>query len=110
MVSVRWTGVDGHSTMGLVGASAWEGSACVGTLGHLVVEYVAKRHNLKLTHIPYNTAAFADIIGLRGMKAVAAHGYEIEDDDHVHLPRLAVDFNQRSTGRLRRLIDELNCF
>jgi len=34
-------------------------SSGVGTLGHLVVEYVAKRHNLKLTHIPYNTAAFA---------------------------------------------------
>jgi len=30
-----------------------------------VVEYVAKRHNLKLTHIPYNTAAFADIIAGR---------------------------------------------
>ena len=40
-------------------------SSGVGTLGHLVVEYVAKRHNLKLTHIPYNTAAFADIIAGR---------------------------------------------
>src|SRR6476659_9758512 len=40
-------------------------SSGVGTLGHLVVEYVARRHNLKLTHIPYNTAAFADIIGGR---------------------------------------------
>jgi len=40
-------------------------SSGVGTLGHLVVEYVARRHNLKLTHIPYNTAAFADIIAGR---------------------------------------------
>lgn len=40
-------------------------SSGVGTLGHLVVEYVAKRHGLKLTHIPYNTAAFADIIAGR---------------------------------------------
>ena len=32
----------------------------VGTLGHLVVEYVARREGLKLNHIPYNTAAFAD--------------------------------------------------
>ena len=40
-------------------------SSGVGTLGHLVVEYVAKRHDLKLTHIPYNTAAFADIIAGR---------------------------------------------
>jgi len=40
-------------------------SSGVGTLGHLVVEYVAKHHDLKLTHIPYNTAAFADIIAGR---------------------------------------------
>ena len=40
-------------------------SSGVGTLGHLVVEYVAQRHRLKLTHIPYNTAAFADIIAGR---------------------------------------------
>ena len=40
-------------------------SSGVGTLGHLVVEYVANRNGLKLTHIPYNTAAFADIIGGR---------------------------------------------
>ncbi|MEA3025910.1 MAG: hypothetical protein QOF91_1195 [Alphaproteobacteria bacterium] len=40
-------------------------SSGVGTLGHLVVEYVAKRHDLKLTHIPYNTAAFVDIIAGR---------------------------------------------
>jgi len=37
----------------------------VGTLGHLVVEFVAKREGLKLNHVPYNTAAFADIIGGR---------------------------------------------
>jgi tripartite-type tricarboxylate transporter receptor subunit TctC len=40
-------------------------SSGVGTLGHLVVEFVATRHGLKLTHIPYNTAAFADIIAGR---------------------------------------------
>jgi tripartite-type tricarboxylate transporter receptor subunit TctC len=40
-------------------------SSGVGTLGHLVVEYVARRQGLKLTHIPYNTAAFADIIAGR---------------------------------------------
>ena len=40
-------------------------SSGVGTLGHLVVEYVAKRQGLRLTHIPYNTAAFADIIAGR---------------------------------------------
>jgi tripartite-type tricarboxylate transporter receptor subunit TctC len=37
----------------------------VGTLGHLVVEFVAEREGLKLNHVPYNTAAFADIIAGR---------------------------------------------
>jgi tripartite-type tricarboxylate transporter receptor subunit TctC len=40
-------------------------SSGVGTLGHLVVEYVAKQNGLKLSHIPYNTAAFADILAGR---------------------------------------------
>jgi tripartite-type tricarboxylate transporter receptor subunit TctC len=40
-------------------------SSGVGTVGHLVVEYVAAKNGLKLTHIPYNTAAFADIIAGR---------------------------------------------
>ncbi|AMN39448.1 Bug family tripartite tricarboxylate transporter substrate binding protein [Rhodoplanes sp. Z2-YC6860] len=40
-------------------------SSGVGTVGHLVVEYVAGKNGLKLTHIPYNTAAFTDIIGGR---------------------------------------------
>ena len=54
--------------------------------------------------------AFSDIVGPRGLKAVPPHEHEVEDDDHVHLSRLAVDFNQQSTGRLRSLIDELNRF
>jgi len=40
-------------------------SSGVGTLGHLVMEYLAKRQGLHLNHIPYNTAAFADIIAGR---------------------------------------------
>ncbi len=40
-------------------------SSGVGTVGHLVVELVARQNGLKLTHIPYNTAAFADIIAGR---------------------------------------------
>jgi tripartite-type tricarboxylate transporter receptor subunit TctC len=40
-------------------------SSGVGTVGHLVVEYVAKKNGLTLTHIPYNTAAFADILAGR---------------------------------------------
>lgn len=40
-------------------------SSGVGTVGHLVVEYVASKNGLKLTHVPYNTAAFADILAGR---------------------------------------------
>jgi tripartite-type tricarboxylate transporter receptor subunit TctC len=40
-------------------------SSGVGTLGHLVMEYFAKQQGLHLNHIPYNTAAFADIIAGR---------------------------------------------
>ena len=40
-------------------------SSGVGTVGHLVVELVARQNGLRLTHIPYNTAAFADIIAGR---------------------------------------------
>jgi tripartite-type tricarboxylate transporter receptor subunit TctC len=40
-------------------------SSGVGTVGQLVVEYVAGRNGVKLIHSPYNPAAFADIIGGR---------------------------------------------
>jgi tripartite-type tricarboxylate transporter receptor subunit TctC len=59
-----------HSVNDLVAAAkanrfSGYASSGVGTVGHLVVEYVAGKNGLKLTHIPYNTAAFADIIGGR---------------------------------------------
>ena len=40
-------------------------SSGVGTFGHLVVEYVSKQQGIKLSHIPYNTAAFVDILAGR---------------------------------------------
>jgi tripartite-type tricarboxylate transporter receptor subunit TctC len=59
-----------HSVADLIAAAkagkfAGYASAGVGTLGQLVVEYVAKQNGLKLTHIPYNTAAFTDILAGR---------------------------------------------
>lgn len=38
------------------------GSSGVGTLGHLVTEFVIQKTGIKLDHIPYNTAALGDII------------------------------------------------
>jgi uncharacterized protein (TIGR00730 family) len=54
--------------------------------------------------------AFADILGPRGIRASEPSEHEVSDGDHLDLKRLTVDFNQRSVGRLRRLIDELNGF
>ncbi|MEN6466522.1 MAG: TIGR00730 family Rossman fold protein [Syntrophaceae bacterium] len=54
---------------------------------------------------------FQDILLPGG--TIAASGAlqaEIDDADAVHLPRLAIDFNRRSFGRLRELIDAVNDF
>ena len=53
-------------------------------------------------------AAFADILGPRGIAPVQASATETADNDALECLRLAVDFNRSSFGRLRRLIDELN--
>ncbi len=44
------------------------------------------------------------------MKGVEPSEAEVAEGDFPELPRLALDFNQRSYGRLRRLIDGLNAF
>ena len=59
-----------HSVADLIAAAKADklsgyASSGVGTVGHLVVELVARQNGLKLTHIPYNTAAFADILAGR---------------------------------------------
>jgi tripartite-type tricarboxylate transporter receptor subunit TctC len=59
-----------HSVADLVksakaGTFSGYASSGVGTLGQLVVEYVTAKNGLKLTHIPYNTAAFTDILAGR---------------------------------------------
>jgi uncharacterized protein (TIGR00730 family) len=53
---------------------------------------------------------FTEVLGPGSLKAVQPTQEEIEDGDALELSRLAVDFNQRSRGRLRRLIDALNGF
>ncbi|MFN2388475.1 MAG: TIGR00730 family Rossman fold protein [Actinomycetota bacterium] len=50
---------------------------------------------------------FADI--LRGsIRRTAASKAEVADDDVPHLPRIALDFDRRHIGRLRRLVDRIN--
>ncbi len=53
---------------------------------------------------------FKDILGRRGIRASEPSKVEIDDEDELDCERLAVHFNQSSFGRLRRLIDELNCY
>ena len=53
---------------------------------------------------------FADILRSGTLRAVEASQEEISEGDFPEMPRLALDFNQRSHGRLRRLIDALNAF
>ena len=53
---------------------------------------------------------FSDIIGPRGMKATEATPSEVRDNDALEFKRIALDFNQTSVGRLRRLIDALNAY
>jgi uncharacterized protein (TIGR00730 family) len=83
--------------------------------------YQSQRHDgglliLRMLHLPPEpeierlAAAFADIVGPRGIRASEPSEHEVSDGDHLDLERLAVDFNQRSVGRLRCLIDELNRF
>jgi uncharacterized protein (TIGR00730 family) len=51
---------------------------------------------------------FADIIVGPPLKAIEPTPEEVEDHDHVELPRVAFGFDKRDYGRLRQLIDVLN--
>ena len=51
---------------------------------------------------------FADILRSGRLRAVEPSEAEVEEGDSPELARLALDFNQRSYGRLRRFIDALN--
>ena len=59
-------------------------------------------------HITSIGQEFADILGPGGIRSTDATRAELADDDHPDLPRLAVDFDRRSYGRLRALIDRIN--
>ena len=51
---------------------------------------------------------FADIVVTGSIERVGASPSEIDDDDVVELPRIALQFDRMSFARLRRLIDDLN--
>jgi uncharacterized protein (TIGR00730 family) len=69
---------------------------------------------IRLKHVPSPTALeamnedFADIVAGDPIKVINPTEEEIEDGNHLELPRIAFGFNRRDYGRLRQLIDVLN--
>lgn len=69
---------------------------------------------IRLKHAPTDTAIeamnedFADIVSGAPIRVTTATPEEVEDQDHVELPRIAFGFNRRDYGRLRQMIDVLN--
>ena len=53
---------------------------------------------------------FADILASGVIESIGATDAEVSSDDHPDLPRLALQFNRRSLGRLRQMINTINGF
>ena len=51
---------------------------------------------------------FSDIVSEGTIKLVDASQREIADGDHPDLPRVALNFDRRHLGRLRRMVDQIN--
>ena len=69
---------------------------------------------IRLNHLPSPTAIeamnedFSEIMTGDHIKVVQPMPEEVEDGNHLELPRIAFGFNRRDYGRLRQLIDVLN--
>jgi uncharacterized protein (TIGR00730 family) len=78
--------------------------------------WVRDEYVIRLKHIPSPTAIdalnedFADIITGKPFHISEPLDLEQEDNDACDLPRLVFGFDQKSYGRLRKLIDVLNSF
>ncbi len=78
------------------------------------IRYVGNRLVVRLRAAPTPEeldrldAEFADIRPRGRIEAVAPLPPEVADDDHLDLPRLALQFDRMSHGRLRALVDALN--
>ena len=69
---------------------------------------------IRLRHAPSASALaalnedFADIISGESIRLIPPTPEELEDTQHLDLPRIAFGFNRKDYGRLRQLIDVLN--
>ncbi|NNE73545.1 MAG: TIGR00730 family Rossman fold protein [Acidimicrobiales bacterium] len=78
------------------------------------MRFVGKRLVLRLNREPSDaelaqlTKEFAPITVSGGVERVTASQSEIDDDDHVDLPRIAFHFDRHGNDKLRLMIDHLN--
>lgn len=69
---------------------------------------------IRLKNVPTDTSIaalnedFGDIVVGAPIARIPTTPEEVEDEDHVELPRIAFGFNRRDYARLRQLIDVLN--
>jgi uncharacterized protein (TIGR00730 family) len=69
---------------------------------------------IRLKHAPSDSALqamnedFADINTGAPIQRIEPTPEEVEDNEHVELPRIAFNFNRKDYGRLRQMIDVLN--
>ena len=76
--------------------------------------FVKELFVIRLKHAPSDSALeamtedFADINTGPPIKRIKPTREEVEDGDHVDLPRIAFNFNRKDYGRLRQMIDVLN--
>lgn len=78
------------------------------------MRYVQDRLVIRLRQAPNQAlldrlnAEFHDLLAGGKIERVETHPFEYDDEHVRHLPRIALRFNRRSTGRLRQMIDFLN--
>jgi uncharacterized protein (TIGR00730 family) len=78
------------------------------------MRFVHERLVIRLRHVPSESALqalnedFADIIVGEKIHVCDPFPEEVEDNQCLDLPRIALDFDRRHYGRLRMLIDQLN--
>jgi uncharacterized protein (TIGR00730 family) len=76
--------------------------------------FVKELFVIRLKHAPSDSALeamtedFADINTGPPIKRIKPTPEEVENGDHVDLPRIAFKFNRKDYGRLRQMIDVLN--
>jgi len=76
--------------------------------------FVGDRLVLRLQHGPAASDlerlndSYADLLASGRIESVGPAPVEVEDRDHIDLPRLRLHFDRRSLGRLRAMIDDLN--